>query len=1198
MKNKPFSAVELFLLGAPRLIKDGTDQTKALKYRKAWALLGYLTAHTAQWQSREKLADLLWPDLDLPAARTNLRQVLSNLSGLLVDADGRSPLERNERAVRWVSGSGIWLDLEFLSNESLARAGSESVAARQWRAHVLQPHVQALSGMFLEGVQISGAFEYEQWQQSAREFYRSRSLLLLEQTCHSHQAQKCLDEAIATARLLLEMEPLDEGYAVRLMELLAGQGRSAEAVAVFEHTKQVMQEQLGVAPGEFLVARYDAVLQTVRKTGKPQAEAVAELRWIAGMYFDFQNQAVLDELEDDTQRARFADTVARFGGKVFPTAGAGTFAVFGLAGVGERVALRALLSAQDLMAWGRPLGLRAGICCGKVLFRSMADGATISGDVSDLAMRICLTAESGQVLLSALAAAQIGRAAAFSEAGEWNFRGLEGCHILQRWVESDVSQAVEMAQGSDTLSGPSSPFFGRSDELLRLMDKWRQSQEHGVQVVVVSAPAGYGKTRLLQEFSRTVEATGAACVQIVFRLETQYQPMAPFLAEMDQKLVTSHNGPGSKSEVFALVNQAIDRRMSEGPSLVLLDDVHWSDLASQEFLPLFVKGLQARKVLLVIATRPGLALDFAQPAEILELKPLSEAQARALARAHQPVDGLPQQQSDWIVATAGGVPLFLELLAKGRPNNQQNLLSIRDVLQSALDQLDDGKMVLRAGAVIGMRFSPAMLGILLGSADLQGALLRAQSLQLINAEADDSYQFHHALIHDAVYESMPLGQRKSMHRLWAAHLQSLPDSPQEEVAYHWEAAHNWIDAAIGWRKAGDAALHREFAADAVASFKRAIHLLKKVDEALRPVHACPEWQLRLGYALHMAEGFGSPAAWHLFKDVARHMDTQDMIDPQNQDMLFAALSGCYMGASSQGEINGLMIAERLSDLARTPTQQLMASFALGNTLFWRGEFAEAIHWQKKGIALSLNLPATARMQYCVDDPAVICRAFLSWSLWFQGDDAQASEMALETLAWANNGKRSHAQCFAFTLLLGLYWCQGKIEELGSLAMQIHLLAKQYGFPLWESVSGLFLLCAQAHSSTMADTTPLFGAARQMQTAYQAGITTSRWIAADALVVLGEWSQALSLLEVSLAEADSHEDQYCVADLLWLRAKCEAATGHAEQSAQSLAQALAVAQRLGAHGLLARYRSATSRPTDTDSGSRRSDQKSNEINSTA
>jgi hypothetical protein len=497
-------------------------------------------------------------------------------------------------------------------------------------------------------------------------------------------------------------------------------------------------------------------------------------------------------------------------------------------------------------------------------------------------------------------------------------------------------------------------------------------------------------------------------------------------------------------------------------------------------------------------------------------------------------------------------------------------LTIRDVLQSELDQLGEGKAVLRAAAVIGMRFSAAMLGILMGSSDVLAVLLRAQSLQLIQAEAGDRYRFHHALIHDAVYESVPLGQRKGMHRQWALHLQAQLESPLNEVAQHWEAAQDWPEAAAWWRRAGDAALQREFAADASANFRRAIELLTKVEGALRPVQAWREAQLRLGYALHMAEGFGSPAAWRLFKDVAQDMEAQDLAIPQNQELLFAALSGCYMGGSSQGELDGLLIAERLSDMAKTDVQQLMAAFALGNSLFWRGEFEEASQWQRRGITLSARMSETDRVQYCIDDPAVICRAFLAWCLWFQGHEAQASAMALETREWAQLGKRSHAQCFGFTLLLGMYWCQGKVQELAALALQTHLLAKQFGFPLWESVSGLFLLCAQAHSGAMPDTTQLFAASRQMQTAYQAGITTSRWIAADALVALGEWKQALALLEVSIAEADSHEDQYCVADLLWLRAQCEAVTGHAEKSALSVSQARGVAQRLGAQGLLARY----------------------------
>jgi DNA-binding SARP family transcriptional activator len=434
MKNKVFSSRALFLLGNPRLVKDGTDQTKALKYRKGWALLGYLVTHADQWQSREKLADLLWPDLDLPAARTNLRQVLSNLWGLLTDGEGHCALERNDRAVRWAAGSDVWLDLQLLSNESLAKAGSVEAIARHWRIHDLQPHLKALSGPFLENVELVGAVEYEHWQQSIREFYRSRSLLLLEQASLSQQVTGHIDDAILSATQLLDMEPCDESYVLRLMDLLAGQGRKAEAIAVFERTKQAMQELLGARPGASVVARRDALLQEAREQDDLQAEVASELRWVAALYADFQNQVTLDEFEDDAQRVRFSETAARFGGQVFPTVGAGVFAVFGLAGVGERVAFRALLSAQDVMAWGQPLGARMGICCGKVLFRRSVHGATISGDVSDMAMRICLTAEPGQVLLSAQAAQQIGRAAILSDGGEWRFRGFEGLHALARWT--------------------------------------------------------------------------------------------------------------------------------------------------------------------------------------------------------------------------------------------------------------------------------------------------------------------------------------------------------------------------------------------------------------------------------------------------------------------------------------------------------------------------------------------------------------------------------------------------------------------------------------------------------------------------------------------------------------------------------------------------------------------------------------------
>lgn len=1170
MKSTPSPAIELFLLGSPRLVKAGADHTKALKYRKAWSLLGHLIAHAGQWQTRDKLGDLLWPELELSAAKSNLRQVLSNVSGLLTLPGGHSPLERNDSAVRWVPCSGLWVDLQWLSNESLAKAGSVDPKARQWCVEALEPHLEALSGLFLDGVQIPNAPDHERWLQSARGFYRSRSLLLLEQTGHRQQEEGRLDDAIATARLLVEREPLDEGCITRLMNLLARQERHPEALAVYDKAAQVRREQLGLPPGKGLQACHAALQSALHKPPRQPAADVPELRWVAALYADFPQASAMDEEENDAVRATFAEVVNRFGGRVFPTAGTGVLAVFGVAGAGERAAFRALLSAQDLLAWGRSRGGRMGIGCGKVLFRPGAGGTSLSGEAVDLAMRICLTAEPGEVLLSVDAAAQIGHAATFSDAGAWTFRGLEGSHPLKRWTEVGAEEADALAHGTRTEA--SLPFTGRADELARLLARWQQAVVQGGQVVVVRAPAGHGKTRLLQEFSRRVQASGATCVQVVCRLETQHQPMAPFLAVLDVPARPAGMELDSKSEAFARVQEALERLMTDGPVLLLLDDMHWADLATQEFLPMFARTLEGRKAMLVLATRPGLEVNCPLSTEVVELRPLADNQARELVLARQSAAGADTHQADWIVATAGGVPLFLELLTKSQPGQgvRQHMLSIRDVLQSELDQLGGGKAVLRAAAVMGMRFFPDGLGLLLGEQDVGDALVRAQSLALIDADEAGGYRFHHALIHDAVYESVPLGQRRSLHRSWAVHLQSLPGSQAEDVARHWEAAQGWEHAARWWAQAGDAALQREFAADAVASLQRALAMLGQLGETERPLRTQQDIQLRLGYALHMAEGFGSPSAWRLFKAVAEQMEGADQNDPDNQAMLFTALSGCYMGGSSQGQVDGLHIAERLSDLALTEAQQLMAAFALGNSLFWRGEFDEAGHWQAMGIALSQRLPAKERVRYCVDDPAIICRAFLAWNRWFQGRDAEATAMTDEALQWARSSPRMHGRCFGFGLLQCLYWCQGRMEPLQSLSTQTLSLARQFGFPLWESASGLHLAAVLAHSGAMDDVGPLFDAAQRMQQAYQAGITTSRWIVAGSLVAQGEWAQAKALLDVSIAEADRYEDQYCIPAMLWLRARCWANLGEPDHCTADQAQARELAHRMGAMGELARF----------------------------
>lgn len=1163
MKFENHPLLTLSLLGRPQLRRGDVDISKTVKYRKGWALLGYLAAHADQWKTREQLADLLWPELDLPAARTNLRQVLSNLSTVLADPQGRGALRREDDVVRWESGGPVAVDLQLLSNSALATAGAADAASRQRYKTLLEPHLAAAGAMFLDGVQVANAPEFEHWLASTREFYASRSLLLLEQACRGQEQEGRLDDAIATATHLVALAPLDDGCAIRLMELLAARGRVTEAMAVFEQTRQGLQAQLGQPPSERLVACSQSLGHTRSRAMLPPEAEQAELRWVAALYCDFSRQVALDEEEDDSLRAELLLVVGRFGGRVFPTPGTGSPVVFGLMGAGERVVFRAFLSAQMLIArWGRSHGVRIGIGDGKLLYRVGAAGAQATGEVVELAMRICWAAEPGQMLLSASAAAQIGRAAVFQEA-----RGVEGLHPLQRWIQA---QTVDAVGTMDRPWAVEVPFIGRVAELAHLKAQWRQCTARQTQTVVLRAPAGYGKTRLLQELSLWVEGAGGVCLQVVCRLETQHQPLAPFYAALGQAHAPPEAVLGAKSAIFTALKSSVAQWVAQGSTLLVVDDMHWSDHASQEFLPLLAEALQGRPVMLVIASRPGFAMDYPAPADVLDLEPLPPSEALALVQACQRhTEGEPSPAvCERIVASAGGVPLFLALLVQGQQGDPHHLLSIRDVLQSELDRLGDNKTLLRLAAILGMRFSRRTLKALVPHGDVDGALAKAQALRLLELEGADVCRFHHAMIHEVVYDSAPVFMRKSWHKQVAMHLQTQQTIVCEEVAHHWGAAQCWVESAGWWNQAGDAALQREFAADAVACYQKAQRMLTNLPEGQPAPEDLQATQLRLGYALHMAEGFGSAQAWQLFNGVVQQLAAQGAA--QDQHVLFAALSGCYMGGSSQGEVDGLNIARRLQEIAHTDAQHLMAAFALGNSLFWRGEFEEAALWQQRGIALSQCVSPRDRIQYCVDDPAVICRAFFAWTLWFQGDGAQASAMALETMALAGEGKRIHAQCFAATLLQAFYWCQGNVEALGALANHTYALARQYGFPLWEGVSGLFLLWVQARNGALTDAGPLFGAAQQMQQAYRAGITTSRWIAADALVVQGEWSHALALLEVSIAEAHLYEDQYCVADLLWLKGQCLAALGQGTLAAGFLQQARTSASARGAVGLVQRF----------------------------
>lgn len=1169
------AGVSIALMGRVRIVRGQPPLERPLKYRKGIALLAYLAVPAGRWHGRDELAELLWPALALGAARSNLRQVLKDLRHTLAATPADSPLRTEGDLVCLDVRGDVSLDVAALSGGTLPDRLPDTA-----------------DDVFLAGLAWPELPAFESWLHGVRQQLAERIAAVLLAASRQRREAGDLAGAIALARRLLAQAPLDEGHAAWLMALLCEQGDRRAALACYDALALRLRQEVGVAPGTALMRLRERAEVQAAAVEAPLPARFAEVRWLTVLFC--LPGASGDGDGQDWPVEVLRNVVAQWNGRLQPMAGRGVMAVFGLGADSERSVARALHAAGDIHAQLHAARFvpRSGVCTGRVLVRTSETAPALLGDVPDLAMQIGWLAAPGDILVPEAVVLQAGAHFDFEPLGARECAAADGPVALYRLRR----QAGRRGQPLALEASAAAPFVGRVAMLGELFELWRDSCAGAARIAVLQAGAGLGKTRLSAELALRVAQAGGQVRRLACRLEWRHQPLAPVsgalaelagidegdVAEVRRRKLYRHlatacpglsdsshetllalldplaqRGAQGKDAAFQAVLDALAALLHSDPALLIVDDLHWCDQTTLELLGLFIRGLATQPLLLLITSRPG--GEMAYPPALtrqIELAPMSRQEALALVAVHDP---------DGAVA----------------PADRQR---IDELLQAELARLGAARQVLCAAAVIGGRFTASQLSTLLPAAEVDAALAAARRQRLVVAESGEGFGFSHALIRDAAYACLPRAEREALH-LAAAGMLADQGGARQAVAHHYAAARRWHDAARWWAQAGEQAMAAEFAADAVYCFAEALKLLQahgsddraaegglegghEGDGAAHTVLSARMW---LGRAAQLSQGFGSALAYRQFTDALHALEAAPADTPAHRHSLFVALSGRYMGGSSQGAVEGLDIAWRLADLAQAPHEKLMTSFALGNSLFWRGQLRAARDWQERGIALARRLPASERGRFSVDDPAVTCRAFLCWTLWFLGDGQAGCRAAAEAVALARAGGRMHALCFALTFAAALHWCRGDEVAVRRLSGEASALSRQHGFPLWESVNTLFLLWVAARQQRLPDTAPLFEAAASMQSAYGAGITTSRWIAIHALLARGgAWTVAESLLDTTIAEADEHEDQYCLADLLWQKAACLRHQGAVAEAQRYRRRARALARKQQALGLLARF----------------------------
>jgi class 3 adenylate cyclase/tetratricopeptide (TPR) repeat protein len=578
--------------------------------------------------------------------------------------------------------------------------------------------------------------------------------------------------------------------------------------------------------------------------------------------------------------------------------------------------------------------VRIGINTGAVISGPVGSdaGYTVIGDAVNVASRLKEAATASGVYISHETYRLVRTLFRVEELGSVKIKGRQTPVAVYRVLGSE--QRLFFAESED-VEGVFVPITGRDPDLDRLESIFQKTIQTGrSHLVTVTGEAGIGKSRLLREFHRRL-VTSPTPVNTYFARPDQRFSQVPynFLREMvisrfgivdsdrpaviEEKLISGLAGEGRQIEnasdlpaqartIAGLVGLNING--SESPSVFeadkvsdhdralewlgscfrtagddkavivyLLEDIHWADNDTLDWLEQFIIPVAGSPVLIVgvarptfLERRPSWPAAPHSPATHLKLSPLSEPDCRELVRRILSKVSDPDAAFvDLIVQSAGGNPYYVEELIKvliedgiivaGEPVWDLRLGQLRQLripttltglLQARLDRLSEPeRIVLQQAAIIGDEFWDSAVSHInqaarypltqgkiddaLRSLEKREMIIRVPSALFLGNRA---FRFYHALLREVAYERVLLRERPGFHwqaaRWWETQSGERVAEYAALIGQHYEWAGRFADAARLYEIAATRAVEQVKPGIAIEYYSRSLALIRDLPQHL------------------------------------------------------------------------------------------------------------------------------------------------------------------------------------------------------------------------------------------------------------------------------------------------------------------------------------------------------------------------------
>lgn len=1102
------------VLGDWQFLSNGAPVRGKL-YGKVVALVAYLVVQPDRSHPREHLASLLWPQMAAESARANLRQALRHLRHALASSESDFLVVTRD-AVRFnVSHPDCSVDtavLEASFHDCGHCAGPSSPAPCDDCVNQLESRLAVYRGEFLAGLALPDAPEFETWLSSRRHSLRERAFLIAERLCSAYEARGGIDMALSHAQRCMELEPWNETAHRKYMRLLAAQGQYATAQVHYDAYCDTLAHDLNSDPA----ASTHALFETIHKTGiraagqrKPDNDGRpppprAERRQVTILccHLDLTTDIQGDHTEQLAEsRSVCAAVLRRHAGHLSQGHDGYFYAYMGYPVASEQAGRQAVLAACELLSlFGPPYRFRAGIHTDIIVAGFDPFLPDIIGSASGTAWRLCRRRRGSGIVVSD-STEQLLR-------GQFPLRALacaQGKGAGESTPEIRAAYLLLSPSGDARYDSPATPpqMVGRRGELQRLLKLWRTASGGDPQFLVLRGEPGIGKSRLARALRDEAARRAAGIRHLHCYPEHRHTPLYPVIALFESILgISTADTPAAqrhklreylrrqhpavaaaaepilmmllsiapagapapsprqrKQQTLEMMLLLLDSLASRQPLLLIIEDAQWLDVTTLDLLQRMLHRKSSAALFTLITARSEFTPGWLKDESVLELRPLPDTDIARLARAT--AGALSASAVASIVRRADGVPFYAEQMARMSargPDGNDIPSTLRDLLLARVDSVPRTRRLLQLAATIGRRFDQGLLQRVsaLDAPAMESALSRLIDAHLISATAStgNAFQFRHALIQEAAYDSQLQTDRQDAHRRVAQaltrHYPQLAAQQPAEIAHHYTSAGD-ADAAVSWwLNAGRQALRVCATADACRHLEQGLSLIARLPPGENRDSREMALLLSLGQAVQLGKGYGAQDAVQIY-DRALELNREGL--PLKQR--FEVSWGLWTVSSSRpghGFLKARDLAQELLALAqRSGERKLLvkAHTANANVALWLNQPEDVcLHAEAVVGVLGGDLDET----FDGLDPVVTCLAYRSWAHWRRDRDADALADSHRSLQRARALNNPDSLCLALGFAAMLRRFLGDMQGLAEHTDELEASTAIYQLATWQGVS--------------------------------------------------------------------------------------------------------------------------------------------------